>query len=400
MTAPPLHPIVIWFGRVGDMILLSALLDVLAARYGGGCHVIGAGSWPGELYATHSAVARVSALHRYTAWVFDPAWWRTARALRAARADPVYVCETDPRKLARIRRLLAASGTDPRRCLILAPEPAEACSHWVDRLVSAAAPPSRAAAAGADRAVRRAARVAAARVDRRRRPSAGGGGRGVAAAAPARALRARAQHDLGRQRSRPRRRGARTAAGRHVRRALAAAVAAPERVRFAGAGSGRTAALAPSRRDLRRDGVQRLVCAGSAAARSYPSSASSAANTSSMQLRTGQRLRRCSIRARSGSASRRETAVCSMLRASSAAGSARPARTQRAMRCAWSPAIGTATQARPQASVCNSVSPPLQTTRRALLISSQSSPSGSSAVRSRRGGSRPSPGAAPVSTVL
>src|SRR6266480_2100423 len=135
MTASPLHPIVIWFGRVGDMILLSALLDVLAARYGGGCHVIGAGSWPGEIYATHSAVARVSALHRYTAWVFDPAWWRTARALRAARADPVYVCETDPRKLARIRRLLAASGTDPRRCLILAPEPAEACSHWVDRLV-------------------------------------------------------------------------------------------------------------------------------------------------------------------------------------------------------------------------------------------------------------------------
>src|SRR5205807_10650814 len=58
-----------------------------------------------------------------------------ARALRAARADPVYVCETAPRKLARIRRLLAASGTDPRRCLILAPEPAEACSHWVDRLV-------------------------------------------------------------------------------------------------------------------------------------------------------------------------------------------------------------------------------------------------------------------------
>ena len=35
MTASPLHPIVIWFGRVGDMILLSALLDVLAARHGG-----------------------------------------------------------------------------------------------------------------------------------------------------------------------------------------------------------------------------------------------------------------------------------------------------------------------------------------------------------------------------
>src|SRR5437763_16545572 len=105
MTASPLHPIVIWFGRVGDMILLSALLDVLAARYGGGCHVIGAGSWPGGIYPAHSAVARVSALHRYTARAFHPAWWRTARALPAALADPGYVCGPDPRKLAPLRRL-------------------------------------------------------------------------------------------------------------------------------------------------------------------------------------------------------------------------------------------------------------------------------------------------------
>jgi ADP-heptose:LPS heptosyltransferase len=135
MAASPVQPIVIWFGRVGDMILLSALLDILHARYGGRCHVVGAGSWPAQIYATHSAVARVSCLHRYTAWVLDPAWWRTVRALRAARADPVYVCETDPRKLARIRRLLAFSGTDPRRCLILPPESGPGCTHWVDRLV-------------------------------------------------------------------------------------------------------------------------------------------------------------------------------------------------------------------------------------------------------------------------
>src|SRR2546429_4762585 len=96
MTASPLHPIVIWFGRVGDMILLSALLDVLAARYGGGCHVIGAGSWPGGVYATHNAGARGSAPHPSTPRGFDPAWWRTAKALRAPRAAPRYVCETDP----------------------------------------------------------------------------------------------------------------------------------------------------------------------------------------------------------------------------------------------------------------------------------------------------------------
>lgn len=136
MLSPPLHPIVLWFGRVGDMILLSSLLDILHARYGGRCQVIGAGSWPAETYTTHSAVGRVYCLHRYTAWAFDPAWWRTLRALRAARTDPVYVCETDPRKLRRIRRLLAWSGTDPRRCVFVPPEPPSAQTHWVDRLVS------------------------------------------------------------------------------------------------------------------------------------------------------------------------------------------------------------------------------------------------------------------------
>jgi len=59
------QPIVIWFGRVGDLILLSALLEVLHRRFGSPCHVIGAGSWPAQIYAAHSDVARVSCLHRY-----------------------------------------------------------------------------------------------------------------------------------------------------------------------------------------------------------------------------------------------------------------------------------------------------------------------------------------------
>jgi hypothetical protein len=145
MPAPPVQPIVIWFGRVGDLILMSALLEILHRRFGGACHLIGAGSWPAQLYAAHGDVARVSCLHRYTAWVFDPAWWRTLRALRAGGADPVYVCETDPRKLARIRRLLSFSGIERARCLFLARESSPdaahtalphtskiAPTHWVD----------------------------------------------------------------------------------------------------------------------------------------------------------------------------------------------------------------------------------------------------------------------------
>jgi ADP-heptose:LPS heptosyltransferase len=135
MSAPPVQPIVIWLGRVGDMILLSTLLEILHRRYGGRCHVIGAGSWPAELYAEHEDVARVSCLHRYTAFLIDPAWWRVLWALRRSRSDPVYVCEYDPRKLARIERLLRLSGTAAERCLYITHTPCFGERHWVDRLV-------------------------------------------------------------------------------------------------------------------------------------------------------------------------------------------------------------------------------------------------------------------------
>lgn len=117
------------------MILLSVLLDVLHRRYGGPCHVIGAGPWAAEIYASHRNVAYVSCLHRYTAFLFDRAWWRALRALRANRGDPVYVCEYDRRKLARVRRLLALSGTDPARCIFITHEARLRARHWGDCLV-------------------------------------------------------------------------------------------------------------------------------------------------------------------------------------------------------------------------------------------------------------------------
>jgi ADP-heptose:LPS heptosyltransferase len=158
MSAPPVQPIVIWFGRVGDLILLSALLNVLHRRFGAPCHVIGAGGWLADIYATHADVGRLSCLHRYTPFLFDAEWWRTLLALRRNRAAPVYVCEYDPRKLARIRRLLRLSGISAANCLFITHEmslaaprrrgdapslridappqaPPAAPAHWVDRLV-------------------------------------------------------------------------------------------------------------------------------------------------------------------------------------------------------------------------------------------------------------------------
>ena len=135
-TAPPVQPIVIWFGRVGDLILLSTLFDILHRRYGKPCRLVGAGVWTTEIYRTHRDVARIDCLRRYTPFVFDVAWWRALWALRGDRLSPVYVCEYDPRKLKKIRRLLSLGGVDPARCLFITEEASYREAHWVDRLVS------------------------------------------------------------------------------------------------------------------------------------------------------------------------------------------------------------------------------------------------------------------------
>lgn len=135
MPVRPVQPIVIWLGRVGDMILLSALLEALHRRYGAPCHLVGAGDFVGQLYAGHRDVERVSCLHRYTAFLFDGAWWRAWRTLLGSGTAPVYVCEYDPRKLARVRRLLRLAAVGRDRCLFLTDTPCMARRHWVDRLM-------------------------------------------------------------------------------------------------------------------------------------------------------------------------------------------------------------------------------------------------------------------------
>jgi len=141
VSQAPSNPVVIWFGRVGDMIMLSALLEILHRRYGKPCRIIGAGTWTAEIYGAHRDVVEVRCLGRHTAFFLDPEWWRALRALRAARGCPVYVCEDFPSKLPRVRRLLRWSGTPASHCVFMEDMLAaaqcrgQAPEHWVDRLV-------------------------------------------------------------------------------------------------------------------------------------------------------------------------------------------------------------------------------------------------------------------------
>jgi ADP-heptose:LPS heptosyltransferase len=133
--APPLSPVVFFFCRLGDMVMLTSLLNLLHQRYRLPCQVIGTGSWTPSIYAGNPDVSGVWSFHRHLPFLLDPPWGSLRRMLRDSAPAPIYVCERHYRQLPRIRRMLRVSGVDPRRCVYLSEQPTVAAEHLVDRLV-------------------------------------------------------------------------------------------------------------------------------------------------------------------------------------------------------------------------------------------------------------------------
>jgi ADP-heptose:LPS heptosyltransferase len=146
LKPPELHqyPAVLRFGRLGDMIMLTALLSLLHQRFGNPCLVVGAGPWNPHVYRGHPDVKRVWSFARHIPFPFSSAWPGVIWALHRSNPAPIYVCETHDRQLIRIKRLLKSSGVDPGRCLFITDEASPAAEHWIDRLLrfGARTPPS------------------------------------------------------------------------------------------------------------------------------------------------------------------------------------------------------------------------------------------------------------------
>ncbi len=136
-SAPALIPIVIRFGRLGDMVLLSPLLNLLHRRYRNPCWLIGSGPWSAQLYRGQEDVARIWSLcGRHTPFLLGPTWWRAIWALRHSGKSPIYVCETSSsHALMRINALLRLACVEPGRCVFLREDEADADEHRVDGLL-------------------------------------------------------------------------------------------------------------------------------------------------------------------------------------------------------------------------------------------------------------------------
>ena len=140
MSAPAraLTPIVVLFGRVGDMIMLTAALDLLHRRYGGPCHVVGAGPWNRDIYRGHPDVQRCWVLPRHLPLVVTHEWLGVVRTLWRTAPAPVYIAEAMPRQVLRIKRLLSLSGIDAGRCVFLEEAP-NLQEHYCESLLRLAA---------------------------------------------------------------------------------------------------------------------------------------------------------------------------------------------------------------------------------------------------------------------
>ena len=136
--ARPLHPFVFRHGRIGDMVMMTAVLRALHARYGAPCYVVGMDPWIHDMYRDHPDVAGCWHVPRKWPFVFGLAWPSVLRALRRSAPGPVYVFEHHRREVPRIRRLLALGGVDPRRCLYIDAEPGTD-RLWLDVLLEFAA---------------------------------------------------------------------------------------------------------------------------------------------------------------------------------------------------------------------------------------------------------------------
>jgi ADP-heptose:LPS heptosyltransferase len=131
-----LSPVVVRFGRLGDMILLQPLLQRLHCRFGRACTLLTRGAWSAPLYNGHTDVERVLQLRNaHRPLILSPERWRAILELRNLREAPVYVCEPESRALAKARTMLTLAGIRHQNCIFLGEMPMRADEHWVDRLL-------------------------------------------------------------------------------------------------------------------------------------------------------------------------------------------------------------------------------------------------------------------------
>lgn len=126
-TADPDAPLVVRFAALGDVVLLTVLLQALAERHGRPVHLLSSGDWTPVLLQHDGAVGEllIVASRRAPYWL-TPTQWSAVRWLRAHRG-PVYLCDPDDAAA----RLVARAVPSDRIVRAWDHAPAQPM-HWAD----------------------------------------------------------------------------------------------------------------------------------------------------------------------------------------------------------------------------------------------------------------------------
>ncbi len=128
-AAKPVHALVVRFAALGDVVMLTALIDALSKRFGTPVDLLCSGPWTPELLANDPAVREIQLLtSRKTPYWLCPSQWQAVRWMATKRNVPVYLCDPEPQALA----LLLRAGI-PRENILRAWDtwPGNG-AHWVD----------------------------------------------------------------------------------------------------------------------------------------------------------------------------------------------------------------------------------------------------------------------------
>lgn len=125
------RPLVIRFGAMGDIVLVTGLLHALHKRYGQACDVVGSGAWTPALLEAHPDVNSLFLVgSRRRPYPLCPDQWRLVDWLRQRPRGPVYVCDVLARD--KVRWLLTRAGIPSGDCLFYDPAALPADTHWFD----------------------------------------------------------------------------------------------------------------------------------------------------------------------------------------------------------------------------------------------------------------------------
>lgn len=111
---PKSRPLLVRFGALGDMTILTVMIRRLHERFGMLVDVVGSGGWTRPLFEGQPGVGELYLVgsRRWPYWL-SAEQWALMRALRARGPSPTWLCDQDNGK---ILRLLSRAGWNAEHC--------------------------------------------------------------------------------------------------------------------------------------------------------------------------------------------------------------------------------------------------------------------------------------------